>query len=170
MASSGRLKQFPLEPRGTETAKIESLSSYLVRLASAQVLPTAIFATRHFTGRLPSISHVGGRNLYGGRGIWMNGMGRWAHDTVARLRELTAREDLNGLTALPWRGVLSPSGLTANVRRWCPDCYRAMRERHGECWDPLSWFLVPVTCCAAHARPLAIRCKGCCMVQPWLTA
>ncbi len=86
----------------------------------------------------------------------------------ALLGEATARDDLARLTALPWRGVLSPSGLTANVRRWCPHCYRQMRTRHGECWDPLSWCLAPVTCCPVHARALAMHYPGCGVVQPWL--
>ena len=157
-----------MEPRETGTAQVESLSSYLVRFAGLQVLPTAIVATRHFAGQLASVSYAGGRNLYGARGSWMNGMGRWARESVARLEELTARDDLSGLTTLPWRGVLSPSGLTANVRRWCPECYWDMRARHGECWDPLSWFLLPVTYCPIHVRPLVMRCRECGVVQPWL--
>ena len=139
-----------------------------MRLACAQVLPTATFAARHFAERLASVAYGGGRNLYGGRGVWMNGMGRWAEEVVARLQDLNGRDDLAGLTALPWRGALAPGGLTANVRRWCPQCYRDMRVRHGECWDPLAWFLAPVTCCSLHARPLATHCWRCGVVQPWL--
>ena len=158
----------PLEPNGVGTGDVESLSSYLVRLAARQVLPTAVLAPRLFAGKLPSVSYPGARNLYGGRGVWMNGMGRWARAIVSRLNEATSRDDLTGLTALPWQGVLAPGGLTANVRRWCPHCYRQMRSRHGECWDPLLWFLAPVTCCPVHAHALAMHCPGCGVVQPWL--
>ena len=139
-----------------------------MRLAGAQVLPTATFAARHFAERVASVAYGGGRNLYGGRGVWMNGMGRWARGMVARLQDLTGRGDLAGLTALPWQGVLAPGGLTANVRRWCPRCYRDMRAQHGECWDPLVWFLAPAACCALHDRPLATHCWSCGVVQPWL--
>ena len=157
-----------LEPRGAGTPSAESVSSYLVRLAGAQVLPTATFAARHFAERLATVAYGGGRNLYGGRGVWMNGMGRWAAGMVARLHDLTGREDLAALTALPWKGVLVPAGLTANIRRWCPSCYRDMRARHGECGDPLAWFLAPVTCCALHYRPFVTHCRTCGVVQPWL--
>ena len=95
-------------------------------------------------------------------------MGRWAQAIVAGLNEATSRDDLISLTAVPWRGILSPSGLTANVRQWCPHCYRQMRSRHGECWDPLTWFLAPVTCCPVHTCSLAMRCHECGVVQPWL--
>ena len=166
--AAGKIRRHALEPRGAGTPAAESLSSYLVRLAGAQVLPTATFAVRHFGARLESVAYDGARNLYGGRGVWMNGMGRWARGMVARLQDLTGRAGLAGLTALPWQGVLAPSGLTANVRRWCPCCYRDMRALHGECWDPLVWFLAPAAGCARHDRPLATHCWSCGVVQPWL--
>ena len=49
--TDGTITPFALHPRGVGTPAAESLSSYLVRLAGAQVLPTATFAARHFAER-----------------------------------------------------------------------------------------------------------------------
>ena len=165
---SSRTAPCPLDPRGLGSPLTESLSSYLVRLAASQVLPTATFATRFLNGRDGPVKYPEGRTLYGGRGIWMNGMGRWAREMTGKLEGLTGIANLSALTALPWNGVLSPSGLTANVRRWCPACYGEMRRAHGECWDPLLWFYAPVARCFAHGASLAMTCRNCGSVQPWL--
>lgn len=158
----------PLPPIGIGTRECESLSGYLVRLAGAHVVPTRVLTARVFPAVLSRLGHVSERAVHGRRGAWMNGAGLWAEAVSDAFGALTRQAQLSQLTMLPWRQVLAPRSFLAPVRRWCPDCYAAMRARHGHCWDPLVWSLMPVVCCPRHRRALASSCPACRRQQPFL--
>ena len=112
---------------------------------------------------------VSGRNVLSGRrGAWMNGNGKWARDLSSVLERLTLQPGLDRLTMLPWRRVLPTPRVLAARRRWCRQCYRAMCEETGGCWDPLVWSLAPVVWCAVHGERLRSTCLTCERCQPWL--
>ena len=156
----------PLKARGIGSARVEGLSSYLVRLAVAHVVPTNVMVSRLLPEVLGAVS---GRNVLSGRrGAWMNGNGHWARDVSSALGRLTLRRELESLTMLPWRRMLPTPRLLAARRRWCPECYREMRAEAGECWDPLVWALAPTVWCTVHDRYLSESCVSCARAQPWL--
>ena len=156
----------PVPPVGRGTDQAEGLSSYVVRLAVEHVVPTRILAF-HVLGEATGIRSVR-MMLMGRRGALLNGTGVWSRNLSSVLERLTLQPGLERLTMLPWGRLLSKTGLLSGVRRWCPDCYREMREQTGGCWDPLTWALSPVVWCPAHGRQLSEVCRTCGRTQPWL--
>lgn len=57
--------------------------------------------------------------------------------------------------------LLPPGRVLSLRRRWCPLCYREMRRRQGECWDPLLRSLGRVVWFPLHRRPLCDLCRHC---------
>ncbi len=161
---------WPVPAIGIGTPRVESLSSYLVRLSCAHAIPTRVLVAHTFPELLGELGHVVERAAHGRRGVWMNGAGLWARKVSEAFETLTSQEGLRRLTMLPWRGVLFPRSLLAPVRRWCPDCYAEMRRERGECWDLLVWSLAAVRCCARHRKALDDRCPRCGREQPWLSS
>lgn len=166
MTSWARGSLLPLPPIGVGSARVESLASFFVRLAVVHVVPTNVMASTVLPAVLEPVS---GRNaLFGRRGAWMNGNGRWALALASALEHLTLQPGLDGLTMRPWHRVFPTPRLLSMVRRWCPECYREMRRDYEICWDSLVWALMPVVWCPVHSRRLAEQCPVCARSQPWL--
>lgn len=144
---------------------VEGLSSYVVRLAVAHLVPTRLFVAELFPR---SIGCLGRDAMLGRRGAWLNGMGATAGAVAAALEGLTLQPDLDRLTLRALRQTLPPGRVLSLRRRWCASCYREMRREYGECWDPLLWFLAPAVWCPLHRRPLREACRWCGRAQPWL--
>ena len=155
-----------LPPVGVGTPRVESLSSYLVRLAVAHVVPTNLLALRILSEVVPRDNH--GHVVARCRGSRMNGAVAATKALVSLLCSLTLREDLHLLTMLPWQYVIGGYALVSRRRRWCPVCYEDMRESHGRCWDPLVWHLAALTCCPIHSLCLSESCPDCGRPQRWL--
>ena len=155
----------PLAPVGVGTPWVEGLSSYVVRLAVAHLVPTRLFVAELF----PRSFGCSPRDaMLGRRGVWLNGMGGTARDVAAGLEGFTLQRGLDRLTLRALRELLPPGRVLALRRRWCPACYAGMRRERGECWDPLLWCLAPVEWCARHRRRLVDLCPSCKRRQPWL--
>ncbi len=170
-----RSRLYSLQPCGSGTAYVESLTSYTARLGhthgltvrqlvggeiwplfglSNQQIGSTIFAA--------SICKDDARALSGTR--------RWAGQWVAALEALTQRTDLRFSTMLPWANVLSNLGLLRPERAWCPACYQAWREANQIIYDPLLWSVQEITICTLHQRPLQFHCpnRHCQRSQPYL--
>ena len=155
----------PLRPAGVGTVLVEGLSSYVVRLAVAHVVPTRLLVVELFPRSLGCLSRDA---MLGRRGAWLNGMGTTARGVAVALEGLTLQPGLDRLTLWALRRVLPPGRVLSLRRRWCPSCYGEMRRERAECWDPLLWFLAPVLWCPLHRRPLRDACARCGRAQPWL--
>ena len=165
MTRWGRGALLPLCPAGVGTELVEGLSSYVVRLAVAHVLPTRLFVTELF----PRSYGCSPREaLLGRRGVWLNGMGGTARAVATSLERFTLQKNLGRLTLGALCALLPPGRVLSLRRRWCPSCYAQMRGDQGECWDPLVWSLAPVVWCPRHRQPLADTCPFCDRAQPWL--
>lgn len=155
----------PLAPVGLGTPWVEGLSSYVVRLAVAHLVPTRLFVAELF----PRSFGCSPRDaMLGRRGVWLNGMGATACAVASTLEPLTFQRGLERLTLRSLRELLPPGRVLALRRRWCPRCYSRMRRERGECWDPLLWSLAPVHWCLHHRRRLVELCGSCGRAQPWL--
>ena len=113
-----RSRLYSLEPIGIGTPEVESLSSYLNRLAQAHcVTVTTLIAHEllpHVGTPAPARAHAGlsSPSRGGRRGLGqplarqIYGLGRTAATWVDGLEALTGRRDLRFLTLLTWRHVL----------------------------------------------------------------
>lgn len=158
---------YPLEPIGVDTPLVESLISYLARLAAEHcVAPMGLIAQE-------IAPHVGKRFARDPRAcqqffsdrrhlLALCGSGPVARDWTQALERLTGWSDLTPLTlaafdrviTAPTRATLRPGG------RWCPDCYEAWRGVGSELYGPLIWMMDAVSWCPIHQTPLAAVCPN----------
>jgi hypothetical protein len=163
-----RSRFYHLAPVGLGTPYVESLTSYITRLAEAHCLSTRTLVAQEILPRLakPYLLHPNYDNsahVWLGRGRLLNGLESWAQAGAQALETLTARPDLRFLTMSPWANVLSSWGLLRSTRAWCAACYEEWRQTGQLIYDPLLWALEVVEICPRHGQPLAIQCPqtGC---------
>ena len=159
-----RSKLYCLAPLGMGTVEIESLTSYIQRLAWAyRVNPRVLVAEvilPHLSDRYyADPSQLGSFSRT--RSMSINGIGEVAQDWAKVLEQLTMRSDLRFLTLRPWADGLPVWGLQRNAPQWCPTCYEEWREQKQPVYQPLLWTLQAVTICPRHAQPLVEHCPVC---------
>ena len=156
-------KLYHLEPIGLGTPFVESLSSYMLRLAEAHhVLPIrlacyvgdSVAEKPHF----PALTLQGDYALNSNSGLAQ----RW----VSALEALTLRRDMASLTMLPWAHLLATTGLMHRHLTWCPDCWREWRKAGVPLSIPLLWLVSVISICPRHQKPLHSRCSLCGQTQP----
>jgi len=153
----------PLPLEGLGTAGVESLDSYVVRLAATQGLTPVAFldALDRCSGHPPI------RNVYPRSGIL--GPGARFMDRLGTLERLTGGQLLKGGTFYALSDVLrrQHSGLSA-TRRWCSLCLADM-EKSGVA-ARLSWALSELSACSVHGVLITDACLTCGAAQPYTIA
>jgi TniQ protein len=160
-----RSRLYPLEPIGVGTGEVESLSSYVLRLADAHCLPLTALLDGVVTPliretRLRSTTASPESVLVEARRP-INGMGVTAAICVQALESLTSRTDLHWLTTMTWQGVFSTQHWLRPMRAWCPACFESQRREERVIFEPLLWTLRVVTLCPIHRRALVTICPHC---------
>lgn len=151
---------FCLEPMGLGTPSVESMTSYVVRLAMTHHVQVSRLVVNEM---IP----LWGPNLLSRHQsmspFWLhsaslNGVSAQAARWAEVMEELTQRGNLSALTMLPWAAVVAPGLLLRSTRAWCPRCYDAWRLAKQPVYDPLLWALQVVTLCPTHQEPLRTSC------------
>ncbi len=154
---------YHLQPIGVGTPYVESLTSYIARLAQAhnigvktlvmqKILPmfgkTTLSAQDYFT-----LNRFWDENVKS-----LNGTTLMAKEWVQVMETLTLRHDLHYLTMLTWADVLPMGRVLGPERAWCPYCYEEWRKTGQIIYEPLLWSLGVVTSCLHHQRRLSFVC------------
>lgn len=163
---------YRLAPIGVGTATVESLTSYVIRLAAAHsVYPSHLIYTeirpllgKAYLGLPSSLSAIWPS------GCAINATGPAALAWAQALETLTQRADLRYLTLLPWAEVLPHGGLVRQRRAWCPICYDTWQQAGQPLYEPLLWRLQSVRVCLSHACWLEEHCPTCQQARPVLAA
>lgn len=166
---------YPLAPWGVGTSDVESLTSYVARLAVIHQVPTGILLGKYvtpiisqFTSKdVPRISHSFWRAFGTDTGAW-NGLGVMAFNCSVALYSLTKQHHLQLLTLLTWNQVLSHRGLLRPYKAWCPACYEEWEKLGIVLHEPLLWSLKLVTVCVRHQQRLQHQCPNCYRSLYWL--
>jgi transcriptional regulator with XRE-family HTH domain len=154
---------YALEPLGMGTSNIESLTSYLTRLARAHSVSLRTLLIQELLPLLERdyLSNASGNTI---SSFWkeaaraLNGTGLLARDWTRALESLTLRTDLRFLTLLPWASVLTQQRLLRSTRAWCPDCFKEWQAAGQPIYEPLLWNVNAISMCPRHQRPLLERC------------
>ncbi|RJG06289.1 helix-turn-helix domain-containing protein [Noviherbaspirillum cavernae] len=157
LSANPRSQLHALTPYGQGTPEIESLVSYFCRLAASHSVSTFTLSrtiAKHFQHEvIPSFD--------------------WHHRQISGIREsaltwsaalsaLTSVQDLDGLTFLPWRDVISQNGLSIVTRgQFCPACFAEDVASGRSPYFRLAWESAEVSVCARHGQPLSQHCPGC---------
>lgn len=136
----------PLALEGVGTQDVESLASYVCRLAAAH-------AVGAWQVRKLLMGHVGPGPCWGRvketRFEALCASTQGAVNLVAALEALTGQSNLSCGTLTKLQHVLSRrcDGLFFPRRRWCPECYRDDEARP---FEPLHWRLQFIQRCPTH--------------------
>lgn len=146
-----------LQPYGVGTGELESLLSYFCRLAVSHSVSAAGLArsiARRFEHQVIPSFHWHQRQLAGIRESAVT----WS----AALAAMTAVQDLDRLTFLPWRDVISQNGLSLVTQgQFCPHCLADDLEKGQEPYFRLVWESAMVKVCVRHGCALTTHCPHC---------
>jgi transcriptional regulator with XRE-family HTH domain len=152
-----RSRLYSLAPLGVGSSQVESITSYVMRLAGAHaVFSGTLVRTEIFPNLTLHPKRLGCAALHS-----LNGLSACFVQWVEVLESLTSRNDLRVLTLLPWQSVVAADGVSRRYRTWCPRCYQERREREQVVYDSLLWMLASVSACPLHEVPLAEFCPHC---------
>ncbi len=142
---------------------VESLTSYITRVARAHFLPPWVVVTRSIAPcyRKVKVSSNGQCDLFGRVAVTLNGNCTTAMEGAAILEGLTGRSGLWDLTLHQLNGVISPAALLHEFEHWCPLCLKTWNDEGGEPYVPLLWQLRVVTLCPSHGGQLVSACPHC---------
>jgi TniQ protein len=160
---------YSLRPEGIGTPFVESLTSYITRLAEAHSVTTGTLVMREV---LPKVRRT--RGAFAGqppptaRQPWiflgthiLNGLGECPPEWVKVIENLTGCSALHLLTVLPWTGLLDNVGLLRTSLAWCAACLEDQRTSGSVIHERLLWTLKAVSVCPWHRRPLDQLCHHC---------
>jgi transcriptional regulator with XRE-family HTH domain len=155
-----------LEPIGLGTACVESLTSYVARLAWWHGFAPSHLVTRVIAPQLGAADPVLAARWVAHlddllrRPPTLNSHAPTTAMWVEALEALTLRTGLAGLTLLPWREVLPLKHLLRARRAWCAACLAQWRSEKIPVHEPLIWQFSVVTACPIHRTPLATVCPN----------
>jgi AraC-like DNA-binding protein len=153
---------------GLGSAGVESLTSYLARLAAAHNISVGVLLTREVLPKVPeelrrhddqAVHKIESTFLYDAHTL--NGVGQRSQDWINVLEQLTGVRGLQYLTMGTWRRVVSGAGLLRPKRAWCPICLEDSRSSNQPVYEPLIWALNEVSPCPTHGCILVGRCHHC---------
>ncbi|MDJ0730847.1 MAG: TniQ family protein [Crocosphaera sp.] len=150
-----------LEPIGIGTSMVESLSSYVTRLAHSHGVFAGILLEKKLKPLINKRYGVATLNKIAHYSKALNGMGIMAEDLVRGLSILTSRQDLSLLTLLHWSNLFPTRQLLRSSRAWCPLCYSEQFQNNKICYEPLLWSLKIVQVCPKHHIFLVSSCPDC---------
>ena len=147
----------PLMPRGLGTPLVESLASYVTRLAEAHVV--SVWRLILHVLRPPHASRIPRSSIRYAYPV--NGLGKVSEPFLRAFEVATQRADLQLLTLSVLDGCISQPGTFRTTEAWCPCCLEQWRAAELPLYSPLLWTLQAVTMCPIHKCPLADRCPHC---------
>lgn len=156
---------YHLEPMGVGTPFVESLTSYITRLAAAHsVLPSRLImdevvpllGKRYLRSDRPGKTRLAPHFVV--KSSRLNGPTTTAHSMIQALEYLTLCHDLRFLTFVPWEDVLPIRNLLRQCTAWCPICLEDWREGRQPVYFPLLWAVEAVDVCPHHLVRLKTQC------------
>lgn len=151
---------------------MESLSSYVVRLADAHAVSVGDLVGRELSREAPkpltSFGQFMKQNRANSHGFYartcsISGFGKSSERWIEALERATLRTTLRFLTLSPFDGAFSrQGGVSRDKRVWCPRCFVDWRNDDAVIYEPLLWSIGIVTLCPRHLIPLVEECPHCC--------
>lgn len=154
----------PLEVASDGPGRIESVSSYLGRLAHAHQMSVSHLIIT--AGQLVGSSRWKGKEqvnvLQKGHGL-TSGYSQQTLEIVDLLASATGHLNLRDTTLAHLGSALAPRGVGSlkSQREWCALCFREREQSAMPVFDNLSWSVRLLHDCPKHGVRLADRCGSC---------
>jgi len=154
---------YSIEPIGLGTPYVESLTSYISRLAHIHNVKVGVLIKRIIAKELKNESV---RNKLYNQGVstvtqGINGFGDICLDYVQALEKLTVRNDIIYLTMLSWTSIINVRKIVDNHRKWCSACLDEWKKQERPIYEPLIWYLRGSKYCTMHKNRLSEKCWNC---------
>ncbi|MGN8845918.1 TniQ family protein [Niallia sp. HCP3S3_B10] len=151
-----------IEPIGIGTPYIESLTSYICRIAKSHNVRVTTLLNEligSYIG-LPYLADAFAKNLAPNRYNLINGISTINIEFIKVLEKLTGRNDIEHMTFKNWKGILSNNIVSKN-RRWCPLCLNYLKKESREIYEPLIWLVPSINKCEIHSTRIKEECPNC---------
>ncbi|KOP79918.1 TniQ family protein [Cytobacillus solani] len=151
-----------IEPLGIGTPYIESLTSYISRLAINHNVRMTTFLNEMIGPfiELPYLASEFAKNLTPTRYNLINGISTINIEFIKVLERLTGRNDIQHMTFINWKGILANNIVSKN-RRWCTLCLNYMKKNSREIYEPLIWLVSNINKCGIHGTRFKEVCPNC---------
>ncbi|MDJ0571063.1 MAG: TniQ family protein [Pleurocapsa sp. MO_192.B19] len=163
-----------LEPMAINTPFVESLTSYITRLAESHSVLVSTLMTREIAPILTNdnteYGSKRGLNSLFNCGAAINSTGEIVKLFLDSLTQLTLNNNLSALTLLSLKGCFSDRELLSRSKTWCPDCYQDWKKSKKVIYEPLLWTFKSVEVCPIHKQSLQTVCPSCDRKIPWFTS
>lgn len=163
-----RSRLFHLAPLGIGPPLVESLTSYINRLAWMYRISPRMLVIQEVIPQLPGSYQFTPSQLSASltaAEMRINGAGEVAVNWSTTLERLTMRADLRYLNVHVWASGLPTRTLLRETPAWCPICYQEWQKDDHPIYQPLLWMLQVVTICLKHKKKLESRCPHCHRLQ-----
>jgi len=155
----------PIEIRGLGTPDVESLPSYIHRLAHAHQVTVSTLLKRiaawYQSNNKSSIIKLSRIGSAGDISVYVR-PNQGTHDLITILSEAVGHKQLSGTTFISIKEVLVRTASVFSKRiRWCPDCMRIFKAREDGGYFKLIWSVDAITHCLEHKTKLVEKCPVC---------
>lgn len=159
-----RSRLYSLEPIG-----IESLGSYLTRLAQEHCLPLKKLVMGEIAPVIlgdqyqPEMLSKNVSSIFGNNDTKpaINGMRKMTRSLIDTPEQLTLREDLSYLSCVTYQEVIKDRNLFRQHKAWCPHCFQQQKQEKQTIYEPLLWSFKDVNYCLEHNCQLSDLCPHC---------
>lgn len=150
---------FNIEPIGVGTPYVESLPSYIKRLAEAHsVYPGALLKNEIF----PEISSNYQLNsMLSGYNDWFSISSDIINDFIQILEIKTNNNKIHNLTLSKLSSYICSARLFRNHAAWCSLCFEESRRNNEPAYEQLIWSIRDIEICGKHGAPLHHVCPQC---------
>lgn len=140
----------PLKPVGVGTPFVESLTSYLTRLAENHCV-NVLDIILDVTGSERTVTNQYGKSL--------NRNSNLSELVIEQLRMKTGVVEIGRLTLAGWDFI--DTGVLRYSKAWCPICFFEWGRLKQPLYEPLLWFFKIIDICVIHNVKLQDRCPHC---------
>ena len=148
---------YELTPCGLGTPYVESLASYVTRLAEAHVVSVWRLILQIRSASRPDL--VPRSSLQYAYPV--NGLGKDSEVLLRNVEVATGGRGLHLLTLSALDGCISRPNVFRTREAWCTGCLEHWRATGAPVYGPLLWALRVVKVCPVHSSPLRDRCPHC---------
>ncbi|MCY9764988.1 TniQ family protein [Paenibacillus alvei] len=138
-----------LKPVGVGTPFVESLTSYLTRLAEIHCVNVTDIV-------MEACVNIKWVNEYA---TYLNDHDSLVEEIVHHLEKNIICRELNPLTLINWRFV--DRGIVRRNKAWCPICFFQWQESNQIMYEPLIWCFKIIDICIIHHTLLETSCPSC---------
>ncbi|HDR8396197.1 TniQ family protein [Bacillus cereus] len=154
---------YSIEPIGVGTPYVESLISYIARIAyEHSILPGMIL--RNLLAETLQLNYLKEHYQNGAVLVFMKkfcGINSISMDIVQALERVTMRNDIIFLTLNPLKNLFNGRNVVGGFRKWCPCCLNDWKSRGEIIYEPLLWKIDSITYCPSHQCILQNECFKC---------